>query len=103
MLCPGCWWMGVSMAPGLTALTRMRRSSSSAESVRVRERTAAFEADSSARPGAPTWFSHEVLRMIEPPGCMIGSTACREKNRPLTFMSIRPSYCSSVVVDSGVA
>ncbi|MNR52079.1 hypothetical protein D3C85_1718610 [compost metagenome] len=80
----------------------MPRSSSSADRVRAKERTAAFEADSSARPGAPTWFSQEVLRMIELPERMIGSTACSEKNSPFTLISIRPSYWASVVLASGV-
>jgi hypothetical protein len=67
--------MGVSISPGLTALTRIRRPSNSADKVRANERTAAFEAERMARPGTPTWFSQAVFRMIEPPSRMTGSIA----------------------------
>ena len=74
--------------PGLTALTRIFLSASSAAKVRVRERTAALLAERIPRPATPRWSSHEVLRMIELPGGISGTTACTEKNTPLTFTSI---------------
>ena len=70
--------------------------------VRANERTAAFEAERTARPGNPTWFNHAVVMMIEPPSRMIGSTAWIEKNADFTFVSMRRSYCASLVVDKGV-
>ena len=60
--------IGVSIAPGLTALTRMPRGRSSADSVRAKERTAALEAERSDSSAMPTRLSHDVLRMTTEPG-----------------------------------
>src|SRR5215471_4850635 len=45
---------GVSITPGLTALTRMFRPISSAASVRAKLRSAAFDADTADVPATPT-------------------------------------------------
>ena len=60
--------IGVSMGPGVTALTRISRGSSSAASVRANDRTAALAAPYAALPGIPLTLAIEVVKTIEPPG-----------------------------------
>src|SRR6266446_4277708 len=58
---------GVSIGPGLTAFTRMPRSTSSAAIDRVNERSAAFVAAYAVPFGTPISPATEVFTMIEAP------------------------------------
>jgi hypothetical protein len=93
--------MGVATGPGLTALTRMPRPISSADSVRANERTAALVAAYTLLPGMPSSLAPEVVSTIEAPsrstGCAF-STVC---STPLTLMSKSLSKCSFVIAASG--
>ena len=59
--------IGVSMGPGVTALTRISRGINSAASVRANDRSAALAAPYVALPGIPLTLAIEVVRTIEPP------------------------------------
>jgi hypothetical protein len=65
--------IGVSMGPGVTALTRISRGSNSAASVRANERSAALAAPYAALPGIPLTLATEVVRTIESPQFMKGT------------------------------
>src|SRR5438046_5369541 len=67
---------GVSMGPGLTAFTRMRRSFSSVVHVRANERTAAFVALYPLLDGTPLLPTIDALRMIDAPAGSSGSVFC---------------------------
>ena len=54
---------GVSMTPGLTALTRMRRSISSEASVRAKLRKAALLAETAEAPAVPASSNQDVVRL----------------------------------------
>ena len=62
--------IGVSMGPGVTALTRISRGINSAASVRAKDRSAALAAPYVALPGIPLTLAIEVVRTIEPPGLL---------------------------------
>ena len=64
--------MGVSMGPGLTALTRILRSFNSDVQVRAKERTAAFVAEYTPKAAVPVVFATDELRMIAPPSTISG-------------------------------
>jgi len=64
---------GVSITPGLTALTRMFRSISSVASVRVKLRNAAFEADTTDVPETPVSSNQEVVKTTDPPSGRSGN------------------------------
>ncbi len=78
---------GVSMGPGLTAFTRMRRSFSSVVHVRANERTAAFVALYTLLAGNPLLPTIDALRMIDAPSGISGSAFCTVNSSPLTLMS----------------
>src|SRR5215472_2418315 len=77
---------GVSMRPGLTAFTRMRRSFKSVVQVRANERRAAFAAQETLAAGGPLPAPMDAFRMIEAPSGNSGSAFCTVKSRPLTWM-----------------
>src|SRR5271168_1449591 len=77
--------IGVSMGPGVTALTRISRGSNSAASVRANDRTAALAAPYAALPGIPLTLAIEVVKTIEPPRLIIGASFCTAKSGPLAF------------------
>jgi hypothetical protein len=64
---------GVSITPGLTALTPIFRPISSEASVRVKLRSAAFEADTADVPATPVWSNQEVVKTIAPPSLRRGN------------------------------
>ncbi len=64
---------GVSINPGLTAFTRMRRSFKSVVHVRANERTAAFVALYTLLSGKPFLATMDAFRMIEAPSGISGS------------------------------
>jgi hypothetical protein len=61
---PVLLWKGVAIAPGLIALTRIPRPTSSAENVFASDRTAALLADTTLVPGIPSSLKKEVLRTM---------------------------------------
>ena len=77
--------IGVSMGPGVTALTRISRGSSSAASVRAKDRSAALAAPYVALPGIPLTLAIDVVRTIEPPRFISGASFCITKSGPLAF------------------
>src|SRR5271163_5246545 len=60
--------IGVSMGPGVTALTRISREINSAASVRAKDRSAALAAPYVAWPGIPLTLATEVVRRQHLPG-----------------------------------
>src|SRR5262245_57179372 len=78
---------GVSIEPGLTAFTRMRRCFNCVVHVRANERTAALVALYTLFDAKPLLATIEALRMIDDPGGMSGTAFCTEKSRPLTLTS----------------
>jgi len=77
---------GVSMAPGLTAFTRMRRACMSVVQVRANARTAALVALYTLFAGKPLLATMDALRMIEAPSGSSGSAFCTVNRRPFTLM-----------------
>jgi len=78
---------GVSVAPGLTAFTRMRRSFSSVVHVRANERTAAFVALYTLLAENPLLPTIDALRTIDAPSGISGRAFCTVNSRPFTLMS----------------
>ena len=74
---------GVSVAPGLTELTRILRSRNSLAHVRANERTAALIAPYTPMPSRPRGAVVDAFRMIEPPSLSSGSAFCTVKTTPL--------------------
>jgi hypothetical protein len=77
--------IGVSMGPGVTALTRISRGTSSAASVRANDRSAALAAPYVVWPGSPLTLATEVVRTTAPPRLIIGASFLTAKNGPLAF------------------
>src|SRR5271156_4239430 len=77
--------IGVSMGPGVTALTRISRGSSSAASVRANDRIAALAAPYAALPGIPLTLAIEVVKTTEPFRLISGASFCTAKSGPLAF------------------
>ena len=88
---------GVSIGPGLTALTRMWRSLRSAVHERAKERTAALVALYTLNAGIPFIETIEALRMMEAPSFISGKAFCTVKRSPLTLLLKVLSKCSSVM------
>ena len=66
---------GVSVAAGLTVLTRMPREPNSLAQMRASERTAAFVAAYILVPGRPRSAATDEFKMIEPCSLIRGSSA----------------------------
>src|SRR5439155_17320268 len=92
---------GVSVAPGLTAFPRMRRSLRSVVNVRAKERTAALVALYTLFDANPLLPTTEAFRMIDAPSESSGSAFCTVNRTPLTLMSKIESKNSSVIVPKG--
>src|SRR3989454_5226859 len=92
---------GVSVAPGLTAFTRMRRSLRSVVNVRARERTAALVALYTLFDANPLLPTTEAFRMIDAPSESSGNAFCTVNRTPFTLMSKIESKNSSVIVPKG--
>jgi AcrR family transcriptional regulator len=65
--------IGVSIGPGLMALTRILRSFRSVVQLRANERTAAFVAEYTLNEAMPFWETIDAFTMIEPPSGISGS------------------------------
>src|SRR5213593_490302 len=78
---------GVSIEPGLTAFTRMRRCFKSVVQVRANERTAALVALYTLLDDRPLLATMDAFRMNEAPSGISGSAFCTENRRPFTLMS----------------
>src|SRR5215469_17113934 len=76
---------GVSVAPGLTAFTRMRRCFKSVVQVRANERTAALVALETRPAPNPLLAPMAAFRMIEAPSESNGSAFCTVKSMPFTL------------------
>src|SRR3989454_546480 len=92
---------GVSVAPGLTAFTRMRRSLRSVVNVRAKERTAALVALYTLFDANPLLPTTEAFRMIDAPSESSGNAFCTVNRTPFTLMSKIESKNSSVIVPKG--
>ena len=92
---------GVSLKPGLTAFTRMRRSFKSVVHVRANDRTAALVALYTLQSGNPLLATMDAFRMIDAPSAISGSAFCTVNRRPFTLMLKSASYCSSVIWPKG--
>src|SRR5260221_2237094 len=77
---------GVSVAPGLTAFTRIRRFLKSVVQVRANERTAALVALYTLFADKPLLATMDAFRMIDAPSGSSGSAFCTVKRRPFTLM-----------------
>src|SRR5437660_7494848 len=77
---------GVSIGPGLTAFTRMRRSFRSVVQVRANERTAALVALYTLFAGNPLLPTMDAFRTIEPPSGISASAFWTVNRRPFTLM-----------------
>jgi hypothetical protein len=77
---------GVSIGPGLTTFTRMRRLFKSVVHVRANERTAAFVALYTLFMGSPLLPTMDPFRMMEAPSGRRGSAFCTVKSIPFTLM-----------------
>src|SRR5712692_4666435 len=77
---------GVSVGPGLTALTRIRRSLRSAVQVRAKERMAAFVALRTLSEENPLLAAMDAVRMTDAPSESNGSDFCTVKSTPFTLM-----------------
>src|SRR5256885_9826823 len=78
---PSLSYSGVSIGPGLTALTRMPRPSNSVESVFDMFKNAAFVAAYTDERAAPACALTEVLSTTEAGFAKIGSSADRKSTR----------------------
>ena len=78
---------GVSVAPGLTTLTRILRSRNSLAQVRANDRSAALIAAYTPMPSLPLAFVFDELRMIDPPSLSSGSAFCTVNTTPLKSTS----------------
>ena len=96
-----CCRPGVSVAPGLRALTRILRCFRSRVQHRAKERMAAFEALYTLKASVPFTEVVEAVRMIEPPSMRSGRAFCTVKSVPLTLVLNVLSKCSSVTAPSG--
>ena len=77
---------GVSVEPGLTALTRMRRACKSVVQVHANARTAALVALYTLFVGNPFLATMDAFRMIEAPSGIRGSAFCTVNRRLFTLM-----------------
>ena len=78
---------GVSMKPGLTAFTRMRRACTSVVQVRANARTAALVALYTLLAGNPLLATMDAFRMIEAPSGSSGSAFWTVNRTPFTLIS----------------
>src|SRR5260370_14630277 len=86
---PNCSWLkpilpkiGVSIGPGLIALTRILRPLRSEVHDRANERTAALLALYTLNPSMPFRPAMEEFKMIEPPSLTRASAFCTLKSNP---------------------
>ena len=77
---------GVSVGPGLTALTRMRRSFRSAVDVGAKKRMAAFVALRTLSEENPLLAAMDAVRIMDAPSESKGSDLCTVKSTPFTLM-----------------
>ena len=94
-------WSGVAIGPGLIALTRMPRGSSSPESVLASESSPALVAAYTLELGMPMWALIEVLRTIEAGSARSGSRAWIRKNGPFRLTATERSKPASSHRSSG--
>src|SRR5437773_801809 len=94
---------GVSIGPGLIALTRILRALRSTVQLRANDRTAALVALYTLKPSRPLEPAIDAFRMIDPPSRRSGSAFCTVKSRPLTLLLNVVSKCSSVIAPSGAS
>jgi len=78
---------GVSVNPGLTAFTRIRRSFKSVAIARANERTAAFVALYTLQFGNPLLATMDAFKMIEAPSAISRSAFCTVNRAPFTLIS----------------
>ncbi len=88
---------GVSVDPGLTAFTRMRRDLRSVAQVRTNDRTAAFVALYTLLAASPVLAAIEVLSTIDAPSTSRGNAFCTVNKTPFTLLSKWASKSSSVI------
>src|SRR5207253_3639314 len=93
----------VSIAPGLTTLTRILRSLRSVVRVRANDRSAALVALYTLTAGFPFDPTMDEVKMIEAPSRRSGSAFCTVKSAPLTLAPNVRSKSSSVMSPSGAA
>ena len=77
---------GVSIEPGLTAFTRMRRCFRSVVHVRANERTAALVALYTLLAENPLLATIDAFRMMEAPSGSSGSAFCTVNSTPFTLV-----------------
>src|SRR5438445_716468 len=93
----------VSIAPGLTTLTRILRSLRSVVRVRANDRSAALVALYTLTAGFPFDPTMDEVKMIEAPSRSSGSAFWTVKSAPLTLAPNVRSKSSSVMSPSGAA
>src|SRR5216683_138784 len=92
---------GVSIEPGLTAFTRMRRGLRSVVHVRANERTAALVALYTLFDGSPLLATTDAQRTMEEPSLSNGNAFCMVKSSPFTLTSNIEAKNSSVISPRG--
>src|SRR5260221_621585 len=89
-------WIGVSIAPGQIAFTRMPDSASSSAADRVRARGAAWQARETGGPWAPARAeTHAVWGVAQERGCCGGREAARMPRNTLLWITPQ-AYSRSV-------
>lgn len=93
--------IGVWMAPGLTALTRIRRGASSAASEGIIASKAPRLPAVTLPPGTPRVAPTPTVNTTEAPSASRGRTFCKVKNCPLALIAKSSSYVASSTDDTG--
>src|SRR6266704_313398 len=101
-VCPTLFPSGVSIMPGLMALTRILRPFKSSVQVRAKDRTAALAALKTLTPSpSAVEAATPALRMTELPLCKSGSAFCTVKRPPFTSELKVLLNCSSEISPNG--
>src|SRR2546423_653929 len=90
----------VATCPGVSTLTRMRRSFNSASHTRAQACCTALLPEYTLQPGKPLSEAFDPVMKIEPPSLNSGSAFCTVNSVPRAFRPKAASNCSSVISPS---